>query len=86
MAATVLTGGLLAALELAGGWIWLVQVRGLLTCLKVVLLAVALARPAAATGCLLAAILVGGVSSHMPGRFRYHSVAHGRVRGPRDRG
>lgn len=86
VAATVLSGGLLAALELAGGRIWLVQVRGLLTYVKVALLALALARPASATACLLAAILVGGVSSHMPGRFRYHSIVHGGPRGPRDRG
>ncbi len=86
VAATVITGGMLAALELGGGWIWLVQVRGLLTYLKMALLAFALARPGAATVCLVAAILVGGISSHMPGRLRYHSVVHGGVRGPRDRG
>ena len=27
---------------------------------------------------LLVAIMVGGVSSHMPGRYRYYSLLHGR--------
>lgn len=84
--ATAATGGALALLEVWRAPIWLVQVRGAATGLKIVLLAVAQLRAELAVPLLTLAIVLGAVSSHMPGRYRYHSLAHGRVVGPRDRG
>jgi hypothetical protein len=84
--ATVGTGALFMALELYRAPIWLVQVRGVATVVKIALAAsVALAwdlRVPILTG----VVAIGAVTSHMPGRWRYHSVLHGREVGPREQG
>lgn len=35
---------------------------------------------------LTAALVIGAVSSHMPGRFRYYSIVHQRMIGDTERG
>ena len=45
---------------------------------KALLLASAAAAPDSALELLVVAIIIGGISSHMPGRFRYYSLWHGR--------
>jgi hypothetical protein len=84
--ATVGTGGALMTLELYRTPLWLAQVRGLATLLKIVLVVGAALWWDARLWLLTAAIIVGGVSSHMPGRFRYYSIFHGRVIGSQEAG
>jgi hypothetical protein len=86
LAATVGTGAALMALEVVRAPVWLVQVRGVATVIKIALVAVAQASPQLALPVLTLAIVIGGVASHMPGRWRYHSLLHGRVVGPREKG
>jgi hypothetical protein len=84
--ATVATGGAFMVFEIYRAPIWLVQVRGVATVAKIVLLAVAGAIPQVAVPLLTLVIAIGALSSHMPGRWRYHSLRHGRVVGPREKG
>jgi hypothetical protein len=86
LAATVGTGTALMLLEVAGAPIWLAQVRGVATMLKIGLVVLVQARPGLAIPVLTLTIVIGAVSSHMPGRFRYYSLLHGRVVGPREKG
>ncbi len=86
LTATVGTGTALMALEAVRAPVWLVQVRGVATLVKIGLVVLAQAQPAAAVPVLTLTIVIGAVSSHMPGRWRYHSLLHGRVVGPRDKG
>ena len=57
----------------------LFQLRGLAVMVKTVLLAGAAAAPDSALAMFVIAIAIGGVSSHMPGKFRYYSLWHGRI-------
>ena len=84
--ATVASGGALMALEILRNPIWPLQIRGLATFVKIALVAsVALAWDAR-VWLLTAAIVIGGVVSHMPSRYRYYSVVHRRVVGGQERG
>lgn len=68
---TALSGLVLAGTFSAGGLGWLVELRGLSLVLKLGLLGLAIVIPKAAVGLLVAVILLAGVVSHMPGRYRY---------------
>lgn len=83
---TVLSGLALAAIDVVRNPIWLVQGRGLATLAKVVLVALVPVWWSARVWLLTATVIIGGVSSHMPGRYRYYSVLHRRVIGSQDRG
>jgi hypothetical protein len=80
------TGGTLVVFEVWQAPIWLVQVRGAATFLKLALVAGVGAAWEARLVLLTLALVVGSVSSHMPGRWRYHSLLHGRVVGPTEKG
>jgi hypothetical protein len=84
--AVLLTGGLLIGFEVWQHRIWLVQVRGVVTFLKLGLVASCRLAPDLTVALLTLAMVIGSVSSHMPSRWRYHSVLHGRVAGPTERG
>lgn len=86
LAATLGTGGALMALEVYRSWIWLVQVRGVASLAKIALVALAQASGELSVPLFTLVIAIGAVSSHMPGRWRYHSLVHGRVVGPREKG
>jgi hypothetical protein len=83
---TLASGSALAALDVWRAPIWLVQVRGLATYLKLGLVASVAVLWEWRVALLTLALAVGAVVSHMPGRFRYHSLLHGRAVGPRDLG
>jgi len=80
------TGALLMALEVWQSRIWLVQVRGVSTFVKLGLVGACRLAPDLTVILLTIALVIGSVSSHMPSRWRYHSVLHGRVAGPTERG
>jgi hypothetical protein len=82
----LLTGGLLVCFEVWQSRIWLVQVRGVATFLKLGLMAAAGLAPDLTVALLTLVLLIGSISSHMPGRWRYHSVLHGRVAGLTEKG
>jgi hypothetical protein len=82
----VATGGALMILDVVRAPIWLVQIRGAATAVKIVLIGIAQMKPALSVPLLTLTIVIGAVSSHMPGRWRYHSLWHGRVVGPREKG
>lgn len=84
--ATLLSGGALTALEVYRTPAWLVQVRGVATFAKIVLVAAVAVFWEARLALLTAAIVIGGVVSHMPGRYRYYSIVHGRVVGEKESG
>ena len=77
--ATVATGLLFSAHEVWIAPIWAVQVRGLATALKTLLLLLALAWPAGRLTLAVLLIVIGSVVSHAPGRIRYWSLVHRRV-------
>lgn len=84
--ATAATGGALMTLEMYRTPLWLAQIRGLATLLKIALVVSVGLWWSARLWLLTGAIIIGGVSSHMPGRFRYYSIFHGRVIGGQEAG
>jgi hypothetical protein len=84
--ATVLTGGAFAVLECYHAPIWFVQLRGVATVVKLLLVACVALRWELRVLLLTLAIVVGSVASHMPARFRYFSLLHGRQIGARESG
>jgi hypothetical protein len=86
LAATVATGALFVALEVYRSPVWLVQVRGIATGVKLALVACVALAWDLRVPILTLAVAIGAVTAHMPGRWRYHSVLHGRPVGPRDLG
>ncbi len=66
--------------------LWLVQVRGVATLVKIALVAGTAAWGKMQVEIFTLAIGIGAVTAHMPGRWRYHSLLHGRVAGPRGKG
>jgi hypothetical protein len=82
----LLTGGLLVCFEVWQARIWLVQVRGVATFFKLGLLAGISLALDLTVALLTLALVIGSISSHMPSRWRYHSVLHGCVAGPTEKG
>ena len=78
MIATLATGAALMALEVYGTPIWLVQVRGVATFAKLVLVASVAVFWEWRVALLTIVAVIGVVTSHMPGRYRYYSLLHGR--------
>lgn len=86
LAAVLATGGAFLGLEVYQASVWLVQIRGVATLLKLTLVAAVALFWELRVPLLTLAVIIGGVSSHMPGRWRYYSVLHGRVVGPQESG
>ena len=66
--------------------LWLAQLRGVAALFKIALVAAVAIFWNVRVWLLTAAIIIAGVASHMPGRYRYYSVLHGRVVGDQDAG
>jgi hypothetical protein len=84
--ATIGTGAAFVAVELYGSCVWLAQGRGLLTLAKLALLALLPLFWKQRVWILLLVLGIGSIGSHMPSRFRYYSVAHGRLFNHKRRG
>lgn len=84
--ATLATGGGFVALEVYRAPIWLVQLRGVAALVKVALVLAVAACWSWRVWLLTAVMIIGGVASHMPGRYRYYSVLHRRLVGGQESG
>jgi len=76
---TLLSGVVFVAVELHASCIWLLQLKGLAVAVKLLLLGAAVASSGSGLPYLVASLVIGGISSHMPGKYRYYSPFHGRV-------
>jgi hypothetical protein len=76
---TFASGAVFVALELYNSCIWLFQLKGLAVILKLLLLGAAVTATVNGLPYLIAAVVIGGISSHMPGKYRYYSPYHGQV-------
>ena len=86
LAATVATGAALMALEMYRTPLWPVQVRGVAAFVKLALLAAVAVWWDWRLLFLTLALVIGGVVSHMPGRYRYYSLLHGCIVGQQEAG
>jgi hypothetical protein len=67
------------AFEIWSAPVWLVQVRGIATYAKILLVLAAAIWWQHRIALLTAIVVIGAVTSHMPGRYRYYSVYDRRV-------
>jgi hypothetical protein len=72
------SGAGLAALYLWSNGIWLIQLRGQVILLKLLLLALIPLFPNLRAGLFLAVIILSGWIAHAPGNVRYYSLWHRR--------
>ena len=86
LSATVGTGVALLLVDVVQAPVSVLQLRGLAAFTKLGLAGCVAWFWSLATILLTVAAVIGAVSSHMPGRYRYYSVFHGRVIGSRDKG
>lgn len=86
LVATVASGAALVALEVYRTPLWLGQIRGIATFVKIALLAAVVVNWDLRLWLLTAAVIIGGVVSHMPGRIRYYSVLYGHPIGEQEKG
>jgi hypothetical protein len=76
---TLGTGLVFVAVELHASCIFLLQLKGIAVIAKALLLWGAWIAPDSALASMITAVIIGGVSSHMQGKYRYFSPLHGRV-------
>jgi hypothetical protein len=84
--ATLATGGAFMAMEMYRLPLWLVQLRGIAALVKIALVAAVPLFWSFRVWLLTAAVIIGSVGSHMPGRYRYYSILHGRQVGGQEAG
>ena len=76
---TVGTGLALVGIESGGRRLWLHQGRGITTLAKLALICLVPLAWDHRLAILLAVVVLASTGSHMPARFRYYSVLHGKV-------
>ena len=79
LVAVVVTGGLFAVFEAWSNPVWLHQLRGVFTYVKIMLLASVGLFWEQRIWILTLIVIIGVVVAHAPSRFRYYSVLHRRV-------
>jgi hypothetical protein len=75
----VASGGLMMLMDMVSNPVWILQVRGLVILLKLILLAMMFGYPAWDKYLLIIVIIISAVISHAPGKLRYYSLYHRRV-------
>jgi hypothetical protein len=75
----IVSGGLMMLLDIISNPVWVVQIRGLVIFLKLVLLAFIGLYPAWDGILLIVIIIMSSVISHAPGKLRYYSLYHGKL-------
>ena len=78
MVLTIATGSAMMVMEIWSNGIWLIQLRGLATLLKLLLLAMTFL-VGLQPYILVFVILISGVMSHAPGKVRYYSIFHRKI-------
>ena len=73
------TGALMMLMDIISNPVWIVQVRGLVVILKLVLLLFMDRYPAWDGFLLMVIIIMSAVISHAPGKLRYYSFYHRKV-------
>ncbi len=75
---TLLSGAGLMSLSIGSNRLFLIQLRGLVILLKLILLALILYTDGADLVLLIAITLLSGIIAHASGNIRYYSIFHGR--------
>ena len=75
----VISGGLMMLMDMVSNPVWILQVRGLVILLKLMLLTMMFAYPPWDEYLLIIIIIISAVISHAPGKLRYYSLYHRRV-------
>lgn len=75
----LVSGVLMMLMDIAANPVWIVQVRGVVILLKLILLALLGSNPAWDSFLLVVIIIISTVISHAPGKLRYYSLYHRRV-------
>jgi len=73
------SGALMMMIDIISNPVWLVQVRGLVIFLKLILLALLGQDPSVDRLLLIVIIIISAIISHAPGKLRYYSVLHRRT-------
>ncbi len=74
--ATGISGGCMMAADLYSNGKWMLQNRGFLILLKIVVLGIFNHWVGMTAGVVLLITFISGISSHAPAKFRYYSVFH----------
>ena len=75
----LVSGVLMMVMDIAANPVWIVQVRGVVIIIKLILLALMVSYPAWGSFLLIVIIVISTVISHAPGKLRYYSLYHRRV-------
>lgn len=75
----LLSGALMMLIDIISNPVWIVQVRGLVIFLKLILLMLLGRDPSLDLVLLAVIIIISAIISHAPGKLRYYSVYHGKV-------
>lgn len=75
----LVSGVLMMLMDIAANPVWIVQVRGLVIILKLILLVLLGSYPGWDSFLLAVIIIISAVVSHAPGKLRYYSLYHHRV-------
>ena len=75
----LVSGVLMMAIDIVSNPVWIVQVRGLVIFLKLILLAFLGSNPSLDGWLLAVIIIMSGIISHAPGQLRYYSLYHRKV-------
>lgn len=72
----LVSGALMMVIDIVSNPVWVVQVRGLVIFLKLILLALLGQDPELDRILLIVVIVISAIISHAPGKLRYYSVIH----------
>jgi hypothetical protein len=75
----LVSGGLMMLMDMISNPVWIVQIRGLVILLKLILLAFMGNHPGWDIALLAVIIVISAIISHAPGALRYYSVYHKKV-------
>ena len=75
----LVSGILMMLMDIAANRVWIVQIRGVVIILKLILLAFLGSSPGWDRLLLAIIIIISAVISHAPGKLRYYSLYHRRV-------
>lgn len=75
---TLLSGSGMVLIEVWNNGIWLIQLRGLVTVLKLSILSIAFVS-GFQPYMIFTALVLSGIIAHAPGKVRYYSIYHNKV-------